>query len=51
MMGKSARDVRLSIEAGLSAQGGKLWRVNEYVRLVHHHVSKRRKEARQLRVA
>lgn len=49
--GKSACDVRVTIEAGLSAPGGKLWRVKDYVRLAHHHVSKRRKEARQLRVA
>ena len=49
--GKSAHDVRVTIEAGLSAPGGKLWRVHDYVRLAHHHVSKRRKEARQLRVA
>lgn len=49
--GKSAHDVRVTIEAGLSAPGGKLWRVKDYVRLAHHHVSKRRKEARQLRVA
>jgi predicted metal-dependent phosphoesterase TrpH len=49
--GKSARDVRVTIEAGLSAPGGKLWRVHDYVRLAHHHVSKRRKEARQLSVA
>ena len=49
--GKSAHDVRVTIEAGLSAPGGKLWRVHDYVRLAHHHVSKRRKDARQLRVA
>ena len=49
--GKSAHDVRVTIDAGLSAPGGKLWRVHDYVRLAHHHVSKRRKEARQLRVA
>ena len=49
--GKSAQDVRTAIEVGLSAPGGRLWRVNDYLRLARHHVNNRRIRARQLRVA
>jgi len=52
--GKTAQDVRTSIEEGLSAPGGRLWGMNDYLRLAHHHVNQRRqrrKQARQLRVA
>ncbi len=49
--GKSARDVRATIEAGLSAPGGRLWRMDDYLRLARHHMSKRRRDAHRLRVA
>ncbi len=49
--GKSAEDVRRTIELGLSAPGGKLWGVNDYLRLVRHHMSKNGKIAQKLRVA
>jgi predicted metal-dependent phosphoesterase TrpH len=34
--GKSAQDVRTTIEANLSAAGGKLWKVRDYFTWVHH---------------
>ncbi len=40
--GSTAQDVRAAIEAGLSAPGGRLWRVNDYLRLAGHHINKRR---------
>ncbi|HYL45140.1 MAG TPA: PHP-associated domain-containing protein [Ktedonobacteraceae bacterium] len=58
--GKSADDVRRTIESGLSAPGGKLWGVNDYLRLARHHMGKdgkigrrlqNRKIGRRLRVA
>jgi predicted metal-dependent phosphoesterase TrpH len=49
--GKSAQDVRASIEAGLTAPGGKLWGVYTYLRLAHHHISNPGIIARKLRVA
>jgi len=49
--GKNARDVRTTIEAGLSAPGGRLWGVNEYLRLVRHHISKDGKIARRFHAA
>jgi predicted metal-dependent phosphoesterase TrpH len=39
--GKTAWDVRATIEAGLSAPGGKLWRVHDYLQLAQHHINKR----------
>jgi predicted metal-dependent phosphoesterase TrpH len=39
--GKSAQDVRTTIEAGMSAPGGGLWGVDDYVRLARHRVNKR----------
>ena len=39
--GQSAQDVRATIEAGLSAPGGKLWEVNDYLRLAQHMLSVR----------
>ncbi len=38
--GKNATDLRGAIKAGLSAPGGRLWRVHDYLRLAHHHMSK-----------
>src|SRR2546423_10822732 len=49
--GKTAQDVRTTIEAGLSAPGGRLWRVNDYLRLARHHMGKDWKIARKLRAA
>ncbi len=49
--GKSAQDVRASIETGLSAPGGRMWGMNVYLRMARHHVSQRRKQARRLQVA
>ncbi len=49
--GKTAQDVRASIEAGLSAPGGKLWRMNDYLRLARHHIQYRGKIVRRERVA
>ncbi len=40
--GRNAHDVRSSIEAGLTAPGGKLWRMNEYLVLAGHHINKHR---------
>lgn len=48
--GTSALDVRASIETGRSAPGGRLWRMNDYLRLASHHINKRR-AARRERVA
>jgi predicted metal-dependent phosphoesterase TrpH len=45
--GSSALDVRASIEAGLTAPGGNLWRMNDYLVLVRHHINKRRRLYRQ----
>src|SRR5437016_10055232 len=45
--GKNSLDVRTSIEAGLTAPGGKLWRMNDYLVLVRHHINKRRRLYRQ----
>lgn len=50
-VGKSAQDVRASIEAGLTAPGGKLWGMNTYLRLAHHHISNPSILARKLSVA
>ncbi len=38
--GKAAQDVRATIEAGLSAPGGKLWRVHDYLQLAQYHINK-----------
>jgi predicted metal-dependent phosphoesterase TrpH len=45
--GANARDVRVTIESGLSAPGGKLWRMNDYLRLAGHHINKHRRVRRQ----
>ncbi len=49
--GKSAQDVRASIEACLSAPGGKLWDMKTYLRLAHHHIINPNIIVRKLRVA
>ena len=49
--GKNAQDVRATIESGLSAPGGRLWGVNDYLRLARHHMGKDGKIARKLRAA
>ncbi len=49
--GKNVQDVRATIEAGLSAPGGKLWGMHDYLRLAGHHLNKRRPRARRMRVA
>jgi predicted metal-dependent phosphoesterase TrpH len=49
--GKTSRDVRATIEAGLSAPGGRLWDVQDYVRWVRYRVSKQGREARRIRAA
>ena len=49
--GKSAQDVRTTIEAGLSAPGGRLWGVNDYLHLVRYRMSKNSKIARKLHAA
>ncbi len=49
--GNSAQDVRASIEAGLTAPGGKLWGMNDYLRLAQHHIVNPGIIARKLRVA
>ena len=38
--GKSALDVRASIEHGETAPGGKLWSMNDYLRLAGYHLGK-----------
>jgi hypothetical protein len=41
--GKSALDVRSAIEHGETAPGGRLWGVNDYLRLAGHHLGKQSK--------
>ncbi len=38
--GKNALDVRAAIEAGETAPGGKMWGMNDYLRLAGHHLGK-----------
>lgn len=44
--GKTAQDIRTSIENGLSAPGGTLWQVQDYVRWVRYRVSKQGRQRR-----
>lgn len=44
--GTAAMDLRASIVAGLSTPGGELWNMHDYLRLVSHHISKRRTDRR-----
>jgi predicted metal-dependent phosphoesterase TrpH len=49
--GTGAVDVRRTIEQGLSAPGGKLWEVQDYVHWVRYLVSKKGRQARREHVA
>ncbi len=49
--GTSAQDVRITIENGLSAPGGKLWDVQDYVHWVRYLVSKEGRQTRRLHTA
>ncbi len=49
--GKTAEDVRKTIEGGLSAPGGRLWTVNDYIRIAGHLVTRKRNRNRELQVA
>jgi len=49
--GKSAQDVRQSIESGSSAPGGTLWQVQDYVRWVRYRVSKQGRHGHRVREA
>ncbi|HEV2583241.1 MAG TPA: PHP-associated domain-containing protein [Ktedonobacteraceae bacterium] len=40
--GQTAQELRECVEAGLTAPGGRLWSVNDYVHLAGHHLNKRR---------
>ncbi len=48
--GSTAQDVHATIESGICAPGGNLWRMHDYWRLANHHIQKRRR-ARRERVA
>lgn len=39
--GSNARDLRAALEAGQTTSSGRLWSVDDYLKLAHHHVSKR----------
>jgi predicted metal-dependent phosphoesterase TrpH len=45
--GKTAQDLRKTVEAGLTAPGGKLWHVQDYVRWVRYMMSKQGRRARR----
>jgi hypothetical protein len=45
--GRTASDVRTAIQSGLSAPGGKLWNVNDFIVLAGHQINKRRLARRQ----
>ncbi len=45
--GTTAQEVRATMESGMCAPGGKLWRMNEYLRLVSHRLNRRRSDRRQ----
>lgn len=47
--GKNAQDLRKTIEAGLSAPGGKFWNVQDYVYWVRYRMSQEGREARRPR--
>lgn len=47
--GKTAVDLRKTIEAGLTAPGGKLWDVQDYFQWVRYTISKQGREARKSR--
>ncbi len=45
--GTTAADARTAIQSGLSTPGGKLWHVNDYLKLASYHINKRRPSRRQ----
>src|SRR6266550_615066 len=45
--GSTAQHERATIESGVSAPGGKLWRMHDYLRLASHRINKRRKDRRE----
>jgi predicted metal-dependent phosphoesterase TrpH len=45
--GTTAADVRTAIQSGLSTPGGKLWHMNDYLKLASYHINKRRSSRRQ----
>jgi predicted metal-dependent phosphoesterase TrpH len=45
--GSTAQEVRATIESGVSAPGGKLWRMHDFLRLAHFHINKRRRVWRE----
>ena len=45
--GTTAEDARTAIQSGLSTPGGKLWHVNDYLKLARYHINKRRPSSRQ----
>ena len=49
--GKNAHDVRASIESGLSAPGGRLWDVQDYLHWAKYRVSKEGREMSRRRAA
>ncbi len=49
--GKSAQDVRATIEAGVSAPGGKLWGVEAYYHWARYLLNKEQREARRPAIA
>ncbi len=49
--GKTAQDVRVTIESGLSAPGGRLWDVQDYLNWARYRVSKEGREARRMMTA
>ncbi len=49
--GKNAQDIRQSIENGLSAPGGTLWDVQDYVRWMRYRVSKQGRQGHRLQQA
>ena len=49
--GKTAQEIRASIEAGLTAPGRRLWGMNTYLRLVHHRIRNSQIIARKRNVA
>jgi predicted metal-dependent phosphoesterase TrpH len=46
--GKSAQDLRRSLRAALTAPGGRLWQMNDYLRLAQYHFSKRNQRNRRV---
>src|SRR6266516_4196679 len=45
--GSSAQEVRATIESGVSAPGGKLWHMHDFLQLAHYHFNKRRRDRRE----